>query len=76
MISCQVLPNSSKRTVIQLLFKLPLAHICWQFTSDNSAWTCQSIDAKTFYSRFLPLMHNKLADDVRTRLREKCHIWA
>ena len=70
MISCQVLPNSSKRTVIQLLFKLPLAHICWQFTSDISARTCQSIDAKTFYSRFLPLMHNKLTDDVRTRFRE------
>ena len=75
-ISCQVLPNSSKRTVIQLLFKLPLAHICWRFTSDNSARTCQSIDAKTFYSRFLPLMRNKLTDDVRTRLCEKCRIWA
>lgn len=25
---------------------------------------------------FLPLMRNKLTDDVRTRLREKCHIWA
>ena len=75
-ISCQVLPNSSKRTVIQLLFKLPLAHICWRFTSDNSARTCQNIDAKTLLSRFLPLMRNKLTDDVRTRLCEKCRIWA
>ena len=76
MISCQVLPNSCKRTVIQLLFKLPLAHICWRFTSDNSARTCQNIDAKTLLSRFLPLMRNKLTDDVRTRLCEKCRIWA
>ena len=75
MILCQVFPNSCKCTVIQLLWKLSLCHIRWRF-SDNSARTCQNIDAKTLLSRFLPLMRNKLTDDVRTRLCEKCRIWA
>ena len=75
MILCQVFPNSCKCTVIQLLWKLTSCHIRWRF-SDNSARTCQNIDAKTLLSRFLPLMRNKLTDDVRTRLREKCRIWA
>lgn len=75
MILCQVFPNSCKCTVIQLLCKLSLCHIRWRF-SDNSARTCQNIDAKTLLSRFLPLMRNKLTDDVRTRLCEKCRIWA
>ena len=76
MILCQVLPNSCKCTVIQLLWKLSLCHIRWRFTSDNSARTCQNINAKTLLSRFLPLMRNKLTNDIKTGLREKCLIWA